>query len=381
MRVVFDAPLVGDRRNGPATHVASLLPALIRSRPDLEFVARHYSRHGPSANRRSAATIDPAIQPVTTHLPTKLVRLLQDTVRMPNERWLVGDFNLYHQFHADCDPVVDSRRLIVTLHDTVALTWPAEEGQMYRHSRRLLRRAAAVITVSQYSRSEIVRQFEVDPDRVHVCHNGVDAKRFRPDIPECDRLAARHQFSLTRPYFIYAGGHTPRKNLQRLLQGYLHCEAASGVDLVLAGPAGESSSALADYSAVDPGRGRIRLIGHVDDALMPALYAEATALAYPSLYEGFGLPVLEAMAAGTVVVTSRMSALPEVAGDAALYVDALDPRSIGAGLDAAAGLSAAQRLAFRDRGLMRVQEFGWETAALEVAAVYDEVYARLGTMA
>jgi glycosyltransferase involved in cell wall biosynthesis len=231
-----------------------------------------------------------------------------------------------------------------------------------------------VIVVSEATRRDLLDLYAVDPERVTVIHHGVDTQRYRP-APDAEVARVRSRLGLGRPYLLFLGGIEPRKNLPRLVQAFASARAgADGHDLVIAGASvawnPEGRKELATALARIPGavRGRIRMPGYVDGPDKVALISGADALAFPSLYEGFGFPVLEAMACGTPVLTSDVSSLPEVAGEAAVMVDPADEASIAEAID-----RLAEDQALRDRlrasGLERVKRFTWEETARRTVAV------------
>jgi glycosyltransferase involved in cell wall biosynthesis len=242
-----------------------------------------------------------------------------------------------------------ARNAIVVVHDAAALRHPGWYSRAYAAWQafllpRIAKTAKRVVTVSQFSRAELRELLGVD---AAVVPGGVDA-RFTPDA---DPEPARRALGLTRPYVLCVASQTARKNLAALLP------ASRDVELVVAG-------GHRPQFAAERGLGGLRMLGHVDDALLPGLYAGAQAFVLPSLYEGFGLPVLEAMAAGTPVLATTAGALPETCGGAALLVEP-DPQAIRAGLQQ---LLADPR-DLRARGLARAREFTWERTARELDAV------------
>lgn len=228
------------------------------------------------------------------------------------------------------------------------------------------RRAARVIAVSRHAAQEASKLLQVPPERLDVVHHGV-ADEFRPLRKEIiDEF--RRQRSLPAQYVLYVGTLEPRKNLSRLVQAFAQTSSRDW-GLVLAGGAGWGyESIVRDVQA----RGiadRVLFAGYVPDSDLPLLYNAATVFAYPSLYEGFGMPVIEAMACGLPVLTSKASSLPEVAGDAAELVD---PSNVGA---IAAGLARLMsepdlRGELRKRGLARARQFDWRRTARQTAQVY-----------
>lgn len=369
-RVMVNGPLVGPRPTGPAVHLAELLREMSAVRPELEIVSRLNSVRRADSNVASARAIGPGVRPRTTRLPERWVRTAQERLRLPSERVLGGRYDVYHQFHTDTDPAVPSDRLVVTLHDTVALRWPQEEGQMYVGAGRLLRRAAAVITVSEYSKTAICEAFDVPRERVHVIYNGVRHERFETPQARPRGLAA--------PYLLYCGGHTPRKNVARLIEAFAQVRqdpSFADLRLVMAGPVVRAERELRAAMPPALAPNAVEFAGFVSDAEMVALYQHADAFVFPSIYEGFGMPVLEAMASGTPVITSGSSALPEVGGTVATYVEAERAESIAAGIAQVLGADAESRGARRRAGIEWARAFTWRAAARNTLGIYDWVRA------
>jgi glycosyltransferase involved in cell wall biosynthesis len=255
---------------------------------------------------------------------------------------------------ANLAPVAHPRTVVV-LHDAAALRHPAWYSPAYAAwQRRLLpliaRRARHVITVSAFSRDELVDLLGIAPERISVVPGGVDAAF----SPAADAERARAALGLTRPYVLCVASQTARKNLAALVAA---ARALDGVDVVVAG--GHRPQFAAE-AGLDP----LRLLGHVPDELLPGLYAGAAAFALPSRYEGFGLPVLEAMAAGTPVVAADVTALPETCGGAARLA-APDGEAFRAALLDLLG-DAAERERLRAAGLAHAARFSWDATARAV---------------
>ncbi|MHB1360265.1 MAG: glycosyltransferase family 4 protein [Rhodocyclaceae bacterium] len=241
-----------------------------------------------------------------------------------------------------------------------------------------LQRADHVIVISEASSQALRRWFDVDLARISVTHLAADA-RFRPYSAAllAPLLATR---GLTPGgYVLSVGTLEPRKNLTTLFAAYAGLPAVlrQRYPLIVVGTRGWHDKALMKSASKLIGRGELRLLGYVDDALMPTLYAGAAAFAYPSRYEGFGLPALEAMASGVPVITGNLTSLPEVVGDAGIMVDPDDADALAAYL--------RQLLEDRDyaenlgrRGLVRARTFSWQRCARETVAVYEKVLRQRG---
>jgi len=260
---------------------------------------------------------------------------------------------------ANLAPLAFPRNVIV-IHDAAALRHPEwYSGAYAAWQRRLLpslaRRAQHLVTVSEFSRGELVELLGAAPDRVSVVAGGVDAGF----TPSADPEPARRAHRLERPYVLCVASHTARKNLAALVPA-ARALAAEGVEVVVAG--GHRPQFAAERALEG-----LRLLGPVEDALLPGLYAGAELFALPSLYEGFGLPVLEAMACGTPVIAADATALPATAQGAAR----LAAPEGEAMRDAITGLlgDGAERERLRAAGLARAAEFSWERTAREVDSV------------
>ena len=271
-------------------------------------------------------------------------------------------------------------RRVMTVHDAVALTMPSQHGLAERLYFRVFsvvaaRQADAVLVPSRAAAEEITRAYRIPPALLHVIPAAA-APRFRP-VPPGARSAVLRRYGVRPPYVLHVGAHAPRKNLPRLLDAYTTARRAAGGDaqLVLVGPPGPPELAhLSGTRRVALGP-LVRRLDAVPDDDLPALYSGAACLAYPSLAEGFGLPILEAMACGTPVLTSGCSSMQEVAGDAALLVDPRRTEAITEGLVRLL-TEDGLRQALIARGLARAGTFTWARTARATESVYRAVAAR-----
>jgi glycosyltransferase involved in cell wall biosynthesis len=231
-----------------------------------------------------------------------------------------------------------------------------------------VRRAARVIAVSQFTRDDLIDRYHLDPAQVVAIHNGV-SPRFRPDPEAAAR--ARASLGLERPFVLFVGALQPRKNAPVLLEAFARLRGHDGLELVLAGGDRGGLHEVRERIRELGLATRVRLLGHVPEATLPGLYTAAELLAFPSLYEGFGLPALEAMACGTPVCASSTTGLGEAVGDGGLT---FDPRSSEEIAEAMRRLLEDDQLrtSVRVSGLERAGRFTWRRAAEQTADVYRE---------
>jgi glycosyltransferase involved in cell wall biosynthesis len=266
---------------------------------------------------------------------------------------------------------------VVTVHDLGYRRLPGAHGlaaRLYRlwSTRLSVRAATRIIAVSEATRRDLVELEGVPLDRIQVVHHGVDPSLRPVDDPTTIR-AAQDAYGLPSKYFLYLGTLQPRKNLERLVRAHRHVVNSDpdAPALVLAGQVGWLAEPILAEARRGSSAQHVKVLGYVDRAHLAAILSGAVAFVYPSLYEGFGMPVLEAMACGCPVMTSTSSSLPEVAGDAALLVDPLDETAIAEVL-ARLWRDADLRASLRARGFERVKQFTWARAARETMAVLRE---------
>lgn len=262
-------------------------------------------------------------------------------------------------------------RQVVTIHDMVPLDHPEwlnrRFAAWYRWLLpRLVRRVRRVIAISNFTRERVLAHCRVAPEQVVAIPHGLD-RRFRPS-PVGEIAELRQVLGLQGPYLLSLGGIGPRKNLAGLLAAWRRVQSALPGPIVLAVAGQACPPNIFGRAAAEPLPPRTVFLGRVADEALPALYSGAEGLIYPSLYEGFGKPPLEAMACGTPVVASRGSGLEETAGAAALLVDPRDVKALANAIEAAVS-DVALRQDLRRRGLEHAAKFVWETAAARTWAV------------
>jgi glycosyltransferase involved in cell wall biosynthesis len=274
-------------------------------------------------------------------------------------------------------------RTVVTIHDLVSFLFPETVPRKYSLYMRLMTRLAVrsadrIIAVSRATQTDLEEILGVARDKIVVIHEAVGPEFAQPVAPEAVEAVVR-RYGLRPPYCLFVGNLEPRKNLPGLIQAFADVRRrlapSARAQLVLAGTRAWLHGGI--FRAVEQhGLGDdVAFTDYVPIADLPALYAGATCFVFPSLYEGFGLPVLEAMAAGAPVVAARAGSIPEVAGDAALLVDARAPGELAAAIEAVlTDATLRERLAALGRA--RAAMFEWDTVARRTLAVYQAVYER-----
>jgi glycosyltransferase involved in cell wall biosynthesis len=293
--------------------------------------------------------------------------------------------DLLHSPHFNL-PLIRPCPTVVTLHDVIYLAcpedMPSRAGRLYYKAMMSAsaRLADRIITVSEFSKGDIVRLLGVDPAKIEVVHSGLSSD-FRPVPDSPVRRSTLARYGIDEDYILYTGIYKLRKNHAGLLHAF-RALSASGVkaQLVIAGPMNEGERELRRLSTILEVERKVVFTGFVPEADLPSLYSGARVYACPSLYEGFGFTILEAMACGVPVVSSAETSLPEVAGDAALFADPRDPQEFAAALRRAFADEDLRRRLI-DKGFANHGRFTWETAACKTLATYDRAAGREATKA
>ncbi len=294
--------------------------------------------------------------------------------RNPVLEWLSSGVDLFHATNQVRNPP-RKKKLTTTIHDLTCWIMP----EMHRpatvagdklFAERILRRCDGLIAVSESSRRDAIEHLGLSPEKIQVIHHGVSEAFFqtRPEQVE----AAKRKYALAKPYLLFVGTVEPRKNLDALLDAYegLSRELRNEYSLVIAGSIGWAAPRTVER--LRSPESRARYLGYVPEADLPLLTAGATASVYPSLYEGFGLPVAQSLAAGVPAVTSNVSSLPEIAGDAAVLVDPRSTEDIRRGIEKmllSSTLREQLSAAARRRGAL----FQWEEAARQSWRFFEKV--------
>ena len=327
---------------------------------------------GPQA-REAFADVPPNFRLVAEAAPVYSAREL---IALSWKLWRLR-VDLYHATHYVLPTWVPGKA-IVTIHDLIHLLYPEflPSPLAYFYAQRMIRhsldRGDAVLAISERTKRDLMEFFDVRGDKIEVVPLGVSG-RFAVPVPEPQRRALLERLGIRRPYVLFVGNPKPHKNLDTVLRAWARACHTGTVDaeLVCVGDRGPGDFKLRQIAEQAGIADRLRLVGHVADEELPAIYQGASVFLFPTLHEGFGLPVVEAMAAGVPVVTSNRSALREVAEGAAQLVDPLDVEAI-----AAAVLRCLREEEHRERlirlGRQRAETYTWQRTAARTLAIYRE---------
>lgn len=356
--ITVDARLI--EASGIGTYLTELLPRLIASRRELRF-----NLLGPASTLANLPWTRAAnVRVVGLETP---IYSLREQVSLPLS--IPAGTDLLWSPHYNI-PLAWRGRLAVTVHDLAHLAVPEFVAGVHRRAyarfmfRAVARRADAIITVSDFTATEFDRLVGFQGVKPEVVHSGVDRAWF--EIPPS---ASPH----TRPYLLYVGNVKPHKNLGRLLEAFRQLASRTHCDLLILGKnEGFLSGDGSVRAAADQLAPRVQLVGALPQELLRRYMSHAEALVLPSLYEGFGLPPLEAMACGCPAIVSRVASLPEVCGDAAVYFNPLDSASIASAILRVLE-EPALRESLRCRGLDRARRFTWESSTQQTLAIFERV--------
>jgi glycosyltransferase involved in cell wall biosynthesis len=286
--------------------------------------------------------------------------------------------NVFHEPHYVLPPLTLCRS-VVTIHDCIHLRFPQylPKRSALAYARAQMsaaaRRSHHILTVSEASKRDILEFFDVPPDKITVVYNAID-DRFATAPREDTVRNVAERYQLQGDFALYVGNVKPHKNLERLMDAF-HQVRQSGLDqlkLVIIGDEISKYAALRRAVHKYNLHKYVRFLGFLPDDMLAVVYRLASVFVFPSLYEGFGLPPLEAMASGTPVVTSNVSSLPEVVGNAALLVDPTDPSAIADAMRRVLTEPALQA-ELRAKGLARAREFSWERSVRQIRDIYLRV--------
>ena len=388
MRIAIDITSAVTQSAGIGRYTRELVRALFK------LNAAHTYTLFYASEKRVTLPIDPLPRGVRLrHLPfhDKWLARVWHKLQIPIPvEWIIGPVDLFHSPDFTLPPTRPRARTLLTVHDLSFIRDPdSAVASLRRYLNRAVPRSVAradrVLADSQATKDDLVALFGAPPDKITVLLSGVDA-RFKPIRDPAALATVRAKYDLgSGPLILAVGTVQPRKNYVRLIQAFAQVVGQwwqvepkwmGDVNLVIGGGKGWLFDAIFAEVMRLGLEGRVKFTGFVDEADLPVLYSAAAVFAYVSLYEGFGLPALEAMACGVPVIGSNVSSIPEVVGDAGLLVDPLDVDAITAGL---IGLlkDASARDAFMRAGIRRAARFTWESAARQLLSIYEAITSQM----
>jgi glycosyltransferase involved in cell wall biosynthesis len=368
VRIAIDARKLHDY--GIGTYVRNLLRQLAKLDRDSEYVILCTSEDGPLAGE-----LGPNFRFVATGARAESLGDQFSVPRLLRQ----ASADVYHTPYAVL-PMVTVCPSVVTIHDCVNLTFPEYARSRPAHLATRLKmwsavhRSARILTVSESSKRDILRYFRVPDSKVSIIANAIDQRYGTPPSPD-EVQQVRERFQLYGEFLLYAGNIRPHKNLERLIDAFHQVRQSSRFEhlrLLIIGDEISKYPRLRRAVHRHKLHKHVRFLGFVPENRLAVLYRLATVFVFPSLYEGFGLPPLEAMASGTPVVTSNVSSLPEVVGDAALLIDPYDAAAIAEGLRRAL-TDQDLRDTLIARGFERARSYSWEASVRRVREIYGEV--------
>lgn len=376
-RIGIDARKVRDF--GIGVYVSNLIHGLARIETEGEAGANEYVLFVRPEDRDFAADLPPNFRCVVERSPVYSVR----EIGMMTWRISRSSLDLYHATHYVLPAIVPCPT-VVTIHDIIHLLYPGflpsraaslYAQRMFRHS---VGRADRIIAVSRNTQKDLLDYFDIREEKIHVVYNGVE-DRFRRLLGAQELDAHLKDVGVRQPYMLFVGNPKPHKNLDRVIKAYARARSRAGFDapLVCVGARPGSDFKL-ERRARQLGVGdHVQLVGHVSASVLPALYQGASLFLYPTLYEGFGLPVVEAMASRVPVITSNTSSLNEIARGYAELVNPLEVEEIATAIERCMkDRDHAGQLT--DRGASRAAGFQWKTAAESTLAIYRDVLGEAG---
>lgn len=380
MRIAIDGHSLIPPRAGIGQYTYHLIRALARLEPGHQYLVMYPRLTRTLRTREAPAFAEKCVRVVSEgrlqFLWFRARRKLRRKLGMapPVER-SIGSFDVYHATNYVFTHTVKRARRVVTIHDMTLMLFPewhprARVNSMVQEIERSLHVADHILADSTATKDDIVKQLGIRADRITVVPLAADGS-FKP-MPAADARKVLSNWGLEpHSYLLFMGTIEPRKNLLRLLQAAELAGSRIG-RLVIAGANGWGSDEVASRIQSLQRVGRLTYLGYVPDDARPALINGARAFVYPSLYEGFGLPVLESMACGVPVLASSVSSLPEVVGDAGMMVDPQDVDAISAGM-ARLWQDQALRRDLAAKGLERARSFSWERTASQTFSVYRQL--------
>lgn len=380
MRIGIDIRCLAEgKRTGVEEYTLALLQELFLHDRENEYVLffNAWQRKGPDL---AWVAEYPNVALKTFHFPNKLLNLALWYLNFPKLDRLVGGTDIFFLPNLNFAAVSRKTKLVVTAHDLSfelfpeTFSWKQRLWHYLVNFRQLVRRADRVIAVSQSTKGDLITEYQVPAEKILVVPSGIDRRFRRMDRNDPDLMRVKEKYHLPYRFILFLGTFEPRKNIGALIRSYQVLQRSGNetlkkYDLVLAGTRGWECDDIFRMYEASPCRERIHLPGFIADEDKVALYNLASVFVYPSFYEGFGFPPLEAMACGTPVIVSHSSALPEVVGAAGLMIDPYQPDELYQALASVLG-NQVLMTDLAEKGLKQAESFSWERSARDTLALF-----------
>lgn len=375
MNIGINCNPVMNKKTGVGNYIHNLLLELVKIDKINNYILFFYSlRHLDST--KSAQYNFKHKKTIGLKIPQLFLDFFWDKLKFPPIEFFTGKLDIFHNnFYS---PPMKKVKNIITIYDMSFFAYPEFHTKgTQRFKNKVLKyynSASKIITISNFSKREILKYIDIPEKKIEVIYPGVDIQNQKLELRE-DYILKK--YSLSKGYILYVGTIEPRKNLEGLIKAYKLLlsddKYKNKYDLVIVGKLGWKYETFFKTLENSGLQDKVKLLGYIPDEELPAIYKHASLFVYPSIYEGFGLPVLEAMAYGTPVITSNVSSLPEVAGDAALLINPHNYKEIRDGI---ADILSTEQLKSQliARGKERVKRFSWTKTAEKTLEIYKEVY-------
>ena len=380
MRIGIDIRCLAEgKRTGVEEYTLALLRELFERDRTNEYVLFFNAwRHaGPDLSWTQKY---PHVTLKTFHFPNKLLNLMLWYFNIPKLDRLVGGTDIFFLPNLNFAAVSEETKLVVTAHDLSfelfpeAFSWKQRLWHYLVNFPALTKRANRIIAVSQSTRGDLMTEYGVPSEKITVIPSGIDERFRRLDRNDPELLRVKEKYHLPYRFILFLGTFEPRKNIRALIDAYgvlqgSGNDAAKKYDLVIAGTRGWKCDELFDAYKQSSCQEHIHFPGFIADEDKVALYNLASVFVYPSFYEGFGFPPLEAMACGAPVIVAHSSALPEVVGKAGLMIDPYQPDELYRALESVL-TSSEQQVQMQQEGLVQAKRFSWQRTAEETKQVF-----------
>jgi glycosyltransferase involved in cell wall biosynthesis len=381
LKVAFDIqPLLEDEKTGVGHCEAGFIQNMVSRHPETVFTLEYFSFKKKNIKKKNVAVyIAPNVEISNCgKIPGALYRFFSAMFPLPYKWFFKTGVDVTHFFNAIVPPFVEGRK-VVTIHDMVIRRFPQTMNSRTRillglSLHKTIRRADIIVTDSEFSKKEILKYYNCPINKIKVVYPGIDLKTYHTGINPEEIRCACDKYHIKGQYILYLGTLEPRKNIERLIEAYaqMRDRRTKPPMLVIAGKKGWRFDGIF-HRIKDLGlQDRVIFTGYVSDRDKPGLLAGARLFCFPSLYEGFGLPPLEAMACGTPALVSGTASLPEIVGDAALLVDPYSVKSIAQAMEQLCYNTASWK-DLREKGLRQVRRFDLEKSSESLYSLYENL--------